>query len=551
MINGHVINETVYWQAFIGNDFGLNTKIIDRVEIIRGPGSALYGAGAMLSVINIITKIAIDIDGLKLNGSLSSWNRYEASIIAGKELAKNIDFTLSIKVGDSKGQDYYFSEFDSSTTNYGKAIGIDWEKYYNIHTTLSYDNFTLNYFFNSRSKAIPTAPWNTLFNDPLTKTEDTRSYISISHSAEIANSMSISSNIFYDYFNYYGLYPYEGIKQYDKNVGEWVGADIKFLWDIVSNNRLIAGVEAKHSFRADYKLWDEDSVYFNKNFPYTIVSLYIQDQYQVLENFGITLGVRHDQYSTVGSATSPRLALVFNPSVSSAVKLLYGHAFRAPNIYETEYEDFSTQKKNNNLKPEKMQNAEICYQQELYGSIFFSSSLFYYKIQNLIDQYEDVNDGLLQFQNKEDAIGTGVEAEISYRSRFGLWSYIGYSHQLLRDEETLERMTNAPAHILKFGASYKFADCISLAFESVCESSRITIHRTKTDAFILSNISMNWKPNFKNGGLGTDMLNRLHLSLKVYNIFDTEFYLPGGYEHRQNAILQNGRNFSFDFTINL
>ncbi|MCK4591194.1 MAG: TonB-dependent receptor plug domain-containing protein, partial [Candidatus Latescibacteria bacterium] len=54
LINGHTLNENVYGAPFFGTDLGMNLDTIERIEIVRGPGSAVYGTGAMFAVVNVI-----------------------------------------------------------------------------------------------------------------------------------------------------------------------------------------------------------------------------------------------------------------------------------------------------------------------------------------------------------------------------------------------------------------------------------------------------------------------------------------------------------------
>lgn len=72
MLNGHSMNENIYGAAYIGTDLGINLKSVERIEIVRGPSSALYGSNAMFAVINIITKKGNAIDGLQVDAGIGS-----------------------------------------------------------------------------------------------------------------------------------------------------------------------------------------------------------------------------------------------------------------------------------------------------------------------------------------------------------------------------------------------------------------------------------------------------------------------------------------------
>jgi len=85
LLNGYVMNEGYYGGVAFGTDLALNLDILERVEVVRGPGSSLYGAGAVLGVVNIITKNAKTINGIKLSAKTGSYGDKIASLIYGKE----------------------------------------------------------------------------------------------------------------------------------------------------------------------------------------------------------------------------------------------------------------------------------------------------------------------------------------------------------------------------------------------------------------------------------------------------------------------------------
>lgn len=77
LIDGYRTNDNLYDQAPIGREFPLDVDLIERVEIVRGPGSSVYGGNAVLAVINVITKSAGDSGGAEVSGSLGSYGTHE------------------------------------------------------------------------------------------------------------------------------------------------------------------------------------------------------------------------------------------------------------------------------------------------------------------------------------------------------------------------------------------------------------------------------------------------------------------------------------------
>jgi len=83
LLNGHTLNDRVYGSAFIDATVGIDLSHIERIEIVRGPGSALYGTSAMFAVMNIITKPGADVDGLKLSIETGSYGRIQGGLAFG------------------------------------------------------------------------------------------------------------------------------------------------------------------------------------------------------------------------------------------------------------------------------------------------------------------------------------------------------------------------------------------------------------------------------------------------------------------------------------
>ena len=129
LIDGHRLNDNIYDTASIGNELALDIDLIDRIEVIRGPGSSLYGSNAFFGVINIITRESKDINGVELSGEAASFDTYKERITYGKKFSDDIQFLVSATHLHSKGQSLYFKEFDDPTTNNGNADGSDYEKY--------------------------------------------------------------------------------------------------------------------------------------------------------------------------------------------------------------------------------------------------------------------------------------------------------------------------------------------------------------------------------------------------------------------------------------
>src|ERR1035437_7331573 len=86
LVDGHRLNDNIYDEAMIGTEYPVDVDLIERIEIVRGPVSSLYGSNALFAVINIVTKHASDLSGLELSAEAASYNTYKGSISYGRVL---------------------------------------------------------------------------------------------------------------------------------------------------------------------------------------------------------------------------------------------------------------------------------------------------------------------------------------------------------------------------------------------------------------------------------------------------------------------------------
>jgi outer membrane receptor for ferrienterochelin and colicin len=531
MIDGHIMNEVVYGSAFMGNELGINLDNIDKIEIIRGPGASVYGSGAMLNIINIIMKKGAETNGMTISAGTGSFGKNDLSAIYGKKI-KNTDISVSGIGGTSNGENYYFSELDAPGTNYGKSTGKDWEKYLGFQAAITNNNFKLSGSYSGRSKGIPTGAFDTDLESNV-KSVDERTYVEASYRKEIRKNSSVLLRSYYDDYSYKGFYPADGINSYDGSSGRWAGAEVQYYLEAGKRNTFNAGMEYKHIFHADYREWTDDTTYFNQNFPFSTFSVYAQDQIKIAKNLMMTAGLRFDSYSVFGHALSPRLALVYKYNEASSVKLLYSQAFRIPNIYESFYESHNSQKTNPDIRPEKIRATEIVWSHKLSGSFYGSLSLYRFSTIDLIDQVLDETDSLSTFRNIGRATGSGAEYELRYiHPTNNDMAFLNFSMQRTMDDNTSRVLSNSPEFMIKSGIVFSVSKYFDVVPEFFYETGRQTLLGNKTNEIFLFNLGIN----------SHRFLKYFEVSLKARNVFNISYKVPGGIEHRQDALVQDSRN---------
>lgn len=534
LLNGHTVNEN-YFDGAITETLP-DLDVVERLEIIRGPGSALYGSSAMFAVVNVVTKTGRSLDKFTTRAGVASYGARTASADFGRELADGLDILLSGSWGDSKGHSLYFAEYDDPSTNGGVSEDLDWEEYYRLYGKVSFKGFTLSAMKTSRTKGIPTAPWGVLFNNPGARTHDAQAFAELRFDRDLGADKDIVLRGYFDSFSYEGAYPYDpadGGVFWDENRGRWAGAEAQFRWDPVAADRIKVGVEYRRHLRAGLRTGSASGVDVDTDFPFVQLSLYAQNELQLNDDLSLTTGVRLDHSSDADQAVTPRGALVYHPTRSTTFKFLYGEAFRVPNRWEAHYEEAGFGKVNPDLVREKIRTAELVWEQRLAGWLFATTSLYDYRMTDLIDEIVDPVDDLSTYRNVSRVNARGIEFALNARLRGGHSGYLAYALQHAHDGQTQEDLSNSPQHLVRVGVAAALPSDFVAAADVSYDHDRLTVQNTSTDGFVLANVSL------RTGAL----LNHFRFSLAARNIFNARYQLPGGFEHVQPGIPQDGRNF--------
>jgi outer membrane receptor for ferrienterochelin and colicin len=544
LVDGHRTNDNIYDSASIGQDFILDLDLVDRIEIIRGPGSSLYGTNAFFAVINVLTKQGAALPGPEVSGEAESFDTYRGRFSYGHGFGGNTDTLFSGSILDSKGQNLFFKEYDSPDTHNGVARNCDYERNYSLFSKLSYMGFMLEGAYVSRTKGIPTGAFETRFNDQRNRTLDQRGYIDLGYNHNLGWQSSVQAKIYYDTYSYRGIYTYEDAPMtlnQDIGRGDWLGGELKVVSTMLERHALVFGTEYQYNLREDQKNYDQNpfSLYLNDKRHSGVWALYIQDEFQILKNLILNAGLRYDNYETFGSTVNPRLALIYSPCPDTTVKLIYGKAFRAPNVYELYFQDGSTFKSNPSLEPEKIKASEIIFEQSIGKDLTLSFSGFSYKIKDLISQQTDPANGFIVFNNVGSMHAKGIELGIDKKWESGLEGRASYSFQETQNQQTGEILTNSPKHLAKLNMAVPFIEKkLFLGIEEQYMSKRRTLADREADAFFITNLTL----------YSRELMRGMELSGSIYNLFDASYGDPVGAEFRQDSIEQDGRSFRVKLT---
>jgi outer membrane receptor for ferrienterochelin and colicins len=546
LIDGHRINNDVLGQAMLGNEFLVDVDMIERVEIVRGPSSSLYGANAFFAVINVITRTAKQVKDWELSFQTGSFGTYEGRATYGHQF-HGLGVLLSGTFYDSKGQRLFFPEFNSPATNNGITSDTDYESYKHILATLTFRGFTLQGLFSTRDKGVPTAYFGGVFNDPGDFNVDSHQYVNLGYQHSISK-WQLDAHTSYDQARLQGPVPEAPVMAGDPVVldtfsfrGNWWTGEVKVSGDLLERNHVTLGSEIRDNLRQDQgDLVNPPNVFAAEPNSSLITALYAQDELGITTRLTLNAGVRYDHYSTFGGTTNPRLALIYRPASKTTLKLLYGNAFSAPDVYEISPDFGSFYDDNLKLRPEHIQSFEARVQQGLGQYFQLSSGVYRNQIDDLITLVSVPIDGHFQYQNNGNARATGMDVEFTGRAANGLQGKASFDYvDAYNDSAGRPALDNSPRHLAKLNLTVPLIEqSLVLGIEGQFLGRRLTLLQDSLSSYQVFNLTL----------LGRELGKHLDVAASVFNVLDKKYFDPGRPEDPEDAIQQDGRSFRIKIT---
>ncbi|MFD2229201.1 TonB-dependent receptor plug domain-containing protein [Alkalimarinus sediminis] len=553
-----LINGIPITSMFTGNRSqvwaGMPVKSIARVEVIRGPGSALYGADAFSGVINIVTKTGSNINGTKAGARAGSFDTQAGWVEHGGSYSGfDIGFTFEYETTDGqqeKVQQDFQTGLDSVfMTNASLAPGPVNTMKDMIETRLdvAYDNSRFRAGYQGRSN-MGTAPGISQALDPSGRFASQRFNADYTYTLnDLTPNWGVEGRVSY----------YRGTQEVEDNIlvlppGTFGGA---YPNGLIGNPELKeenARIDFSGAFRGFSKhilrlgtggYWgDIFEVKESKNFnpdlspkpgledvsgtsevflpekDRTSYHFFAQDEWQFADNWQLTSGVRYDHYSDFGDTTNPRLALVWATTDSITTKLLYGRAFRAPSIAELFASSNPVALGNPDLKPETIDSFEFAFAHQLSSKWRYSANIFYYEIDDYIT-FVDTGTGSQQqqAQNIGERTGYGTELETDYKPINTLRLLANYSYQKSEDDKTKTDVGEAPNHQIYGRSEWEFITRwhFDAQVNWVGEQKRVVgDSRTPVSDYTTVDLTLRKK----------EVWNSLELAISVRNAFDENVY---------------------------
>ncbi|MEJ7139336.1 TonB-dependent receptor plug domain-containing protein [Amphibiibacter pelophylacis] len=463
LINGQRVNENIYGSAVLGGAFPLDLALVDRIEIIPGSGSAIYGGNAMFGIVNLITRTGRDFSGGEAEVTLGTHGR-KSLRLSGGQASGDTEWVLSASGLHDRGGSYWLRDFRPDSMTPAASDAENWKR---LFGQWSQGGWTAQLIHGNRLKHVPTGPDSSITGDPYNRDRDIYTLGQLQYERPLDNGW-MTSRLFLGQFDFSNgrrdsFYPMltEAVlgRRVDKYVdseasGRWWGGDHRVLYTGFAHHSLLMGVEFQADTRQSFRMRDtlaargipiadEESTDATQG---KRVGLYAQDEWKISERFSVTLGGRVDRYmagdSRDATGFSPRLSAVYAYSTAQTFKLIYGTAYRPASPTEVKY---------NPVRPERVRNLEALWQHRYSPSAQGSLSLYHDVLSHPIEP--DPSFDLVAKAGEDPSLNgapvrvTGLEYSLLYNLPRRIDARLSYTWNRVR--QAGQAPDRAPAQALK------------------------------------------------------------------------------------------------------
>ncbi|MCD1116305.1 TonB-dependent receptor plug domain-containing protein [Chryseobacterium turcicum] len=448
---------------------GIPNSLIDRIEVVKGPASSLYGSEAMGGVINIITKNALTAPKLSVDVMTTSWAE------------NNVDFSTKFNVSEKAASllslNYFNStkRFDENNDNFTDAALQNRISIFNKWNFQRRENrqasFALRYLYEDRFGGE--MQWNKSYRGSdqvygesiYTNRVEAFGVYQWPIKESIVTQFSYN---FHDQNSFYGTNPFEATQKV---------AFAQTYWDKkLGNHDVIVGVTFKRTFYDDNTpgTLSSDGL-MNEPMKSPILGAFIQDQWEINEKNTLLLGYRFDYDKIHHAVHSPRFAWKFSPNPYHTLRFNFGTGFRVVNLFTEDHAALTGSRDvviQSDLKPEKSINGNINYIWKIpVGDklINLDASAFYTYFSNKIVGDFDTDPEKIIYDNLHGyGISRGASMNLDYQFNFPLSVNLGVTYldvyQKFDGETGKSQQLHAPKWSGTYNLTYKFPSNLTIDF---------------------------------------------------------------------------------------
>jgi outer membrane receptor for ferrienterochelin and colicin len=530
LMDGQPFNELLYQTVAIGNRFPVDA--IERIEIIRGPGSAIYGGSAEYGVINIITKAAESLNGVAVYGTggfhSGAVGRTNAGVMAAMK-GEKVSWDLSVFKGKGIVSDQIHSD---------PIQGYEGE---DLAKVTSADPLNINAGLKIKSLSLRTMYDQYETTDPYVFISYKNFYTDLRYDWKISDKFKLTPM-----FKYYSQLPWTyGSKDSPPDFE-------------VRAKRLLGQVDAVYDISRKISL-NFGALYFNDNGNYlTVLETFTGERNLNLSNYAVyaqglfkhrlantTIGFRYEKNNRYGAAFVPRLALT-KKIENFHFKILYSQAFRAPSLQNINIA------RGGSIKPEKSNVFEIELGYQFTPEMLLAVNAFSISTKNVMIYGSDgADDTFVEwYENSAKSGSNGIEFVYSIRKKTW-YATLTYSYsQAISDNtvdsykvpQTSKQFAGFPAHKLTLNSNFNITEKLTFnpsfiyggkryAYTTIDETEETV--STELNPYLLANVFLNYR----------NLLPGLTAGVGAYDLFNEKPAIPEAYNGGYSPIPGRSREY--------
>ena len=541
-LDGHSLNGNVYGDGLFGSELGLDMETVERIEVVRGPGSALYGSSAVLAVVNVVSRRPSRESGVTISGWAGGQEERRGFASIASSRPGRPEWFVSGSWLEARGADLYFPEYDDPLTHGGVTVNADGQQAVSFLGIAEWGGMRFTAKFNERMKRFPTGAFATTFGDRRNRTYDGHDFVELSGSRQPSPTLELHGRAYWDGARYHGYYvsgpDSATVVNYDRGDGDVFGTEWRGHWSPASRHVLTFGAVAELHPRIALDNYDLDpyAVHARDRSHSGVLAGYVEDERRFGSRAILTAGGRVDRYAGFAAVVSPRLDLVVRATPRLSWKVLAGSAFRAPSLNEVDYLS-APAIPNPALGPERVTTVEGELSRAG-GAATLTLSGYQNVVRGLIDLVQVDSSGTLDYLNRDRVRSRGLEGEVEVVRPGGTRVRLGVACQRSEVEGSGVDLTNSPRWNAHLAVTHAPADArLSIGLGLRHLSPRITLAGNRTAAATVAD-----------GRLGVRLGRGAEAGLEVRNLFDERYGDPGSQEHLEDQIIQDTRALYASFT---
>ncbi len=429
LLNGRRINDAQSGQFDLSN-LPVSKEDIERIEILRGAASALYGADAMGGVINIITKTPSPVPYTRASASYGSFGTQEYSLLHQRKLGP-FAYGVSLSKEQSRG---FRENSDADKWTVGGEIG---------YAITPQSEVKLSARMIQKEIGVP---GSVTFPDPDDRQKDQNTLLDLSYQGKITSQLTLNFKGFHNQYR----------RTFDPGT-QGFSTGSPFL-----HKNYATGGELQTTYaRGDAHLINGGAEFIQDRVNSSAIgvheatrgAVYLQDEIEIARPLTATIGLRYDSHSIYKDQFNPRAGAVLRLPGDTRLRASVGRSFRAPTFDDLFWPEDAYTAGNPNLQPERAWSYELGGEKKFGDRAVFKATGFYRKVEDLII-WQMGSDFKFRPNNVKTAEIWGVETEMVFHPFKGLTIPLNYTYLYPRDTSTGEPIIFKSKHMANAGVEY-------------------------------------------------------------------------------------------------